>query len=259
MTQTHNQSNDEIAKFDALAKTWWDPNGPMKPLHQLNPIRLRYILDRIQSSWTPDQVRDDNNAASRPDQTVIPQRDRGISPTILDVGCGAGLLSEALAKTGAQVTGLDLSDEALSTAKAHAKIEGLTIDYQPCAIEDVKGNTFDVITCMEMLEHVPNPQGIIQECKRLLKPGGLLFLSTMNRNAKAYLLGIIGAEYIARMLPIGTHDYDKFIKPSELLRWCRDAGFSQSHLQGVRYQPLNQTFTLSDDVSVNYMVGVQNG
>lgn len=229
-TATPNVNTEEVAKFDALAQEWWDPNGPMKPLHLLNPVRQGYI----QQHATLHKA------------------------TVCDVGCGAGLLSESLHHAGAQVTGIDMSEAALTVAKQHAGT--LPITYLATTVEafatDHKG-TFDVVTCMEMLEHVPHPDSVISACITLLKPGGTLFLSTLNRHPKAYLLGVIGAEYILNMLPKGTHDYHAFIRPSELAKSVRNAGATVSHIQGMSYAPSTETFSLSDDVRVNYLLCCQ--
>lgn len=220
----HNANPDEINKFDALADDWWDPNGPMKPLHQINPIRSAFIHEHAPL----------NNMR------------------VLDVGCGAGLLSEAMHALGAKVTGIDLSEQAITMAKAHAESQAINIDYRVAAIEDIE-ESFDIITCMEMIEHVPEPEKIISDCATLLVPQGRLFLSTLNRNIKSYLMSIVGAEYVLRMLPIGTHDYHQFIKPSELARMCRHANLQHVAMKGISYSALKSTFSLSDDVSVNYM------
>jgi 2-polyprenyl-6-hydroxyphenyl methylase / 3-demethylubiquinone-9 3-methyltransferase len=224
---TLNYSQDEIQKFDKLADDWWDPQGPMKPLHLLNPLRLSYIEKHAHIE----------------------------NCDVLDVGCGAGLLSEAMATKGARVKAIDLSESALGAAREHAAFNNQDIDYQNIAIEQLSTSEqrFDVITCMEMLEHVPDPLAIIQHCTALLKPSGTLFLSTINRNPKSYAFSIIGAEYLLRMLPIGTHDYKQFIRPSELSRWCRISGLQLQDLQGVNYKPLSGNFELSTNVSVNYM------
>lgn len=223
-----NRDPNEISKFDKMASQWWDKEGPCKPLHELNPLRLSFI----------EQHADLNGKA------------------ILDVGCGGGILSESLAIKGGNVTAIDLSKEAISVAKLHALDTGLTINYQHTSIEDfAKHHTqaFDIVTCMELLEHVPSPARFIQSVTEILKPGGQIFLSTLNRNPKSYLYSIIGAEYILKLLPRGTHDYEKFIKPSELSEMCREAGLDIQTLRGLNYSPLKKRFSLSTDTSVNYL------
>lgn len=225
---SHNVDPKEIKKFEAFAEDWWNPNGKMKPLHQLNPVRLKYIQDRV---------------------------DIG-NKKILDVGCGGGLLSEAMARACADVTGIDMSETVIKIAKQHAEQQRVIVHYQCRAIETMAtehSNTYDVVTCMELLEHVPDPPSIINACARCVKPGGKLFFSTINRNAKAYLAAIIGAEYILGMLPRGTHEYAKFIRPSELTTWATRADLKLVGLQGVSYQPFSGKFSLSRDVSINYM------
>lgn len=218
---------NEIAKFNQLAQEWWDPHGPMKPLHQLNPLRLKYIQD------------------------ITPLTTK----RILDVGCGGGLLSEAMAQAGGQVTGIDISENLLQIAKLHAKQKNLNINYQQTAVEELSNeNKFDVITCMELLEHVPNPESIIKTCADLLNPDGLIFFSTINRNLKAYLSAIIAAEYILQMLPKGTHQYSKLIKPSEIKHWASKSNLKLGGLRGISYRPFSGDFYLSSDVSVNYMI-----
>ncbi len=229
MTDQKNVDPSEIAKFDALASNWWDLEGESKPLHDLNPLRLEFISKQCSL---------DNKH-------------------VIDVGCGGGILSEALAKSGANTTGIDMGEMALNVAKLHALEAELTIDYQHITAEEKaqqSAQNYDLVTCMEMLEHVPDPLSIIQACADLVKPGGDLFFSTLNRHPKAYLLAVLGAEYIMNMLPKGTHDYKRFIKPSELAKWCRQAGLQVSHIKGISYNPLKQAFKLSDDVHVNYLL-----
>lgn len=224
---------DEIAKFDAFAKTWWDPDGDMKPLHQLNPLRLDYVMQHA----------------------TLSQRNA------LDIGCGGGLLSEAMTQQGAHVTGIDMSSEAIQVAKQHAQNQNLSIDYQQTTVEDFAErhvHHFDVITCMEMLEHVPDPAAIVAACARACKPGGKLFFSTINRNIKSFLGAIVGAEYILRLLPRGTHEYEKFIRPSELTEWCEAVGLDFLHLQGLSYNPLRSEFRLTKDVDINYLICFQS-
>lgn len=224
----HNFSQDEIDHFNHFAKDWWDPQGSMKPLHLLNPLRYRYIEQHTSIS----------------------------GKKILDVGCGGGLLSERLAQAGAEVTGIDLSEAALTLAKTHAKTNHLQIDYQKTTVEAFAAThpeTFDLITCMEMLEHVPDPSAVIQACAHAVRPQGLLFFSTINRSMKAYIEAILGAEYILRLLPKGTHTYSKFIRPSELDAAARHAGLKLIDFSGIGYNPFTESFKLKADLSVNYL------
>lgn len=219
----------EVNKFAELAHQWWDTQGVFKPLHQLNPLRLDYIDSR--ASLNGKQV--------------------------LDVGCGGGILSESMAGRGAQVTGIDLAEASLQVAQLHALESAVSIEYRCVAVEalaEEKPQSFDVVTCMEMLEHVPDPASVVRACAALVKPGGHLFFSTLNRNAKAYLMAVVGAEYILNLLPKGTHDYAKFIKPSELAAWLRQSGLELQHQSGVTYNPLNKQYSLTQDTSVNYML-----
>lgn len=219
----------EVNKFAELAHQWWDTQGVFKPLHQLNPLRLNYIDSRAQLS----------------------------GKQVLDVGCGGGILSESMAKRGAQVTGIDLAEKSLQVAQLHALEANVTLEYRCVAVEALaqeKPQTFDVVTCMEMLEHVPDPASVVRACAALVKPGGHVFFSTLNRNAKAYLMAVVGAEYVLNLLPRGTHDYSKFIKPSELAAWMRQAGLELQHQTGVTYNPLNKQYSLTTDTSVNYML-----
>jgi 2-polyprenyl-6-hydroxyphenyl methylase / 3-demethylubiquinone-9 3-methyltransferase len=227
--KTHNVDHEEINKFEQLASRWWDPNSEFKPLHEINPLRLEYIDERVELE----------------------------GKKVLDVGCGGGILSESMASSGATVTGIDMGEAPLSVAKLHLLESGLDVDYQRIPVEQLAAEqpgTYDVVTCMEMLEHVPDPSSIISACATLAKPGGTLFFSTLNRNPKSYLFAIVGAEYILRLLPKGTHDYNKFIRPSELDRWIRDADLKSTGITGLTYNPLTQTYKLSNDVDVNYMV-----
>ena len=224
-----NFSQAELDKFDELAQRWWDPNGPQKALHALNPARLGYVAQRV-------QLRD---------------------ATVLDVGCGGGLLSEALAQSGAKVTALDLAPNLLKVARLHGLESGVKVDYREMPVETLAGEapaSFDAITCMEMLEHVPEPASIIEACASLLKPGGRLFLSTLNRTPTAFALAIVGAEYIARMLPKGTHQYRDFIKPSELARWLRDAGLELEDVSGLAYEPWRNSARIVPRTDVNYLM-----
>jgi len=219
----------ELDKFGDLAHRWWDPNSEFKPLHEINPLRLDWIDQNI------------GLAGKR----------------VLDVGCGGGLLSEGMAARGAEVTGIDLSEKPLGVAKLHLLETGQKVDYRKIAVEQLAEEmpgAFDAVTCLEMLEHVPNPSSIVSACARLVKPGGQVFFSTLNRNPKSYLFAVIGAEYILNMLPKGTHDYAKFIKPSELSRWAKLAGLEPEELIGMSYNPLTQQYSLGRDSSVNYLL-----
>ncbi|MEN8214565.1 MAG: bifunctional 2-polyprenyl-6-hydroxyphenol methylase/3-demethylubiquinol 3-O-methyltransferase UbiG [Pseudomonadota bacterium] len=227
---TANVDHAEVRKFEQLASRWWDPNSEFKPLHDLNPLRLRYIDER--ASLDGKQV--------------------------LDVGCGGGILSESMAALGARVTGIDAGEAPLEVAKLHLLESGYDVDYRRIMVEelaDQQPESFDVVTCMEMLEHVPDPGSVITSCARLVKPGGLVFFSTINRNPKAWMLAVIGAEYVLHMLPRGTHEYAKFIKPSELDQWIRQAGLGMTHMTGMTYNPLTRLYKLNErDVDVNYLV-----
>lgn len=229
MTQTTNVDPAEIKKFEELASRWWDKQGEFKALHEMNPLRLNFI----------------NTGSPLSGQTVG------------DIGCGGGILSESMARCGARVTGIDMGKAPLSIARLHAAESELEIDYQQTTAEQMaqqKPAKFDVISCMEMLEHVPDPASIINACFALLKPGGSVYFSTINRNPKSYLFAIVGAEYVMKMLPHGTHDFAKFIKPSELDEWARLAGLELVNLKGISYNPFTGLFSQSQDVDVNYMV-----
>ena len=220
----------ELEKFGDLAHRWWDPNSEFKPLHDINPLRLDWIDKHLLGL-----------AGKR----------------ILDVGCGGGLLSEGMAVRGAEVTGIDLSEKPLSVAKLHLLETGQKVDYRKISVEalaDEMPEAFDAVTCLEMLEHVPDPSSIIASCARLVKPGGQVFFSTLNRNPKSYLFAVIGAEYLLQMLPKGTHDYAKFIKPSELARWAKMARLEPAEVIGMSYNPLNKQYSLGNDTSVNYLM-----
>lgn len=222
----------EIAKFEALASRWWDPNSEFKPLHDINPLRLDYI-DRYA------------NLAGK---------------TVLDVGCGGGILSEAMASYGADVTGIDMGDAPLSVAELHLLESGRKVTYQKITVEALAEEapaSFDAITCMEMLEHVPDPSSVIAACSKLVKPGGWVFFSTLNRNPKSFLFAIVGAEYVLNLLPKGTHEYAKFIKPSELSGWAREAGLLTSDLTGMSYNPFSKHYKLGSDIDVNYLMATQ--
>ena len=224
-----NADQNELDKFSQLAHRWWDPNSEFKPLHEINPLRLAWIDQHVQLA----------------------------GKKVLDIGCGGGILSESMAQRGADVTGIDLSDKALSVAKLHLLESGQKVNFQIISAEEYAGQaggTFDVVTCMEMLEHVPNPASTIAACSALVKPGGHVFFSTLNRNLKAYLLAVIGAEYILNMLPKGTHDYTKFIKPSELARWAKAVGLEPGELIGMSYNPLSKHYSLGRDTDVNYLM-----
>ncbi|UAY78558.1 bifunctional 2-polyprenyl-6-hydroxyphenol methylase/3-demethylubiquinol 3-O-methyltransferase UbiG [Pasteurella canis] len=233
-----NIDQQELDKFEKMAKNWWDPQGDFKPIHQLNPLRLSYIAQQANGL---------------------------LGKKVLDVGCGGGILSESMAKQGARVTGIDMTSAPLQVAKQHAQESGVTIDYQRTTVEEflqkqtaLHGENwhtekFDVITCMEMLEHVPDPNSVIESCKQLLKPNGSIFFSTINRTLKAWTLVILGAEYVLKMLPKGTHDYEKFIKPAELLNWCDESQLTCLDMVGYHYNPLTGKFWLNKDVSANYI------
>lgn len=219
----------EIQKFAESAHRWWDPQSEFKPLHYLNPLRLDFI-DRI---------------AALPGKRAV------------DIGCGGGILSEAMARRGAEVTGIDLNEKALKVARLHMLESGVRVDYQLIAAEAFAEShpaQYDVVTCLEMLEHVPDPASVVRACGKLVKPGGYVFFSTLNRNSKSYVMAVLGAEYVLGMLPRGTHDYAKFIKPSELAHFCRAADLTVSELRGVRYHPTTQTYSLSHNPDVNYIL-----
>lgn len=225
-----NVDAQEIAKFGDLAHRWWDPDSEFRPLHRINPLRLAWI------------------------ETIAPLSGR----RVLDVGCGGGILSDSMARRGAEVLGIDLSDKALKVAQLHA-LEARTerVEYRAVAAEALAQEQpagFDVVTCMEMLEHVPDPAAIVRACATLLRPGGWVFFSTLNRNAKSFWSAIVGAEYLLGLLPRGTHEYARFIRPSELARWCRDADIEPGHTRGMRYHPLTQRYALCDDTGVNYLM-----
>ena len=222
----------ELQKFSTLAHRWWDPNSEFKPLHDINPLRLNYIDAHAKIT----------------------------GKKILDVGCGGGILSESMAVRGADVTGIDLGEKPLKVAKLHLLETGQKVDYRLIAAEELaieQPEQFDVVTCMEMLEHVPDPASIVRACAQMVKPGGHLFFSTLNRNPKSYLFAIIGAEYLLNLLPRGTHDYTKFIKPSELARFCRDAGLAVNEVIGMHYNPLSKIYSLGPDTAVNYLLAAR--
>jgi len=224
-----NADQIEIDKFSNLAHHWWDPSSEFKPLHAINPLRLSWIQEHADIK----------------------------GKKVLDVGCGGGILTESLAKAGAQAKGIDLSEKALKVADLHSLETGVTVQYELISAEDLaekEAGQYDVVTCMEMLEHVPDPLSIIRACCKLAKPGGKVFFSTLNRNPKSYLLAVIGAEYILRMLPKGTHDYKKFIQPSELAQYTREVGLEINELIGLSYNPFTEVYSLSRDTDVNYLI-----
>jgi 2-polyprenyl-6-hydroxyphenyl methylase/3-demethylubiquinone-9 3-methyltransferase len=224
-----NADPQELAKFSELAHRWWDPDSEFRPLHQINPLRLDWI-----DSLAPLAGKD-----------------------VLDVGCGGGILAEAMAQRGARVLGIDMAAKPLKVAMLHAMESGCAnVDYRETSAEALAAESpgkYDVVTCMEMLEHVPDPSSVVAACARLAKPGGWVFFSTINRNPKAFLFAIVGAEYVLNLLPRGTHEYAKLIRPSELARWCRDAGLQVLHTRGMEYNPLTRRYRLSGDTSVNYL------
>jgi 2-polyprenyl-6-hydroxyphenyl methylase/3-demethylubiquinone-9 3-methyltransferase len=224
-----NVDSQELEKFDELAHRWWDPEAEFKPLHDINPLRLDYI-DKL---------------------AVLKGK------TVLDVGCGGGILSESMAVRGAQVTGIDLGEKALKVAQLHLLETSNQVDYRKITVEALareQPQHYDIVTCMEILEHVPEPASAVQACAELVKPGGHVFFSTINRNLKSYLFAVIGAEYVFELLPRGTHDYARFIKPSELARYCRDAGLAVKQLTGMSYNPFAKTYSLGTDTDVNYIM-----
>jgi 2-polyprenyl-6-hydroxyphenyl methylase/3-demethylubiquinone-9 3-methyltransferase len=233
MTAHTNADPAELAKFSELAHRWWDPESEFRPLHQINPLRLDWIDSLV-----------------------------GLSgKRVLDVGCGGGILSDSMARRGADVTGIDLASKALKVAQLHA-LEAATpnIHYVETSVEALAAEqpaSFDVVTCMEMIEHVPNPASVVRACSTLVKPGGWVFFSTINRNPKAFLFAIVGAEYVLRLLPRGTHEYAKFVRPAELAAHCRASGLALDHMRGMEYNPLTQRYWLSGDTSVNYLVATR--
>ncbi|MDN2711887.1 bifunctional 2-polyprenyl-6-hydroxyphenol methylase/3-demethylubiquinol 3-O-methyltransferase UbiG [Janthinobacterium sp. SUN118] len=219
----------EIQKFSELAHRWWDPTSEFRPLHEINPLRLEWINAKVPLA----------------------------GKRVIDIGCGGGILAESMARKGADVTGIDLSEKALKVADLHSLESGAKVRYKLIAAEamaDAEAGQYDVVTCMEMLEHVPDPAAIVKACATLVKPGGHVFLSTLNRNPKAYLFAILGAEYLLRLLPKGTHDYDKFITPAELSQYVRSAGLDVNSMRGMGYNPLTKIYSLNSDTSVNYLV-----
>ncbi|SFC90481.1 bifunctional 2-polyprenyl-6-hydroxyphenol methylase/3-demethylubiquinol 3-O-methyltransferase UbiG [Pragia fontium] len=230
MNSSENVDHKEIAKFEAVASRWWDLEGEFKPLHQINPLRLDYIQQRANGIF---------------------------GKKILDVGCGGGILSESMAREGALVTGLDMGSEPLQVARLHALESALPVEYVQQTVEahaTEHAEQYDIVTCMEMLEHVPDPASVVQACARLVKPGGHVFFSTINRNTKAWLMLVVGAEYVMNMVPKGTHDVNKFIRPSELISWIDSTTLRERHMTGLHYNPLMKSFKLGGNVDVNYMV-----
>ncbi|MEI4549495.1 MULTISPECIES: bifunctional 2-polyprenyl-6-hydroxyphenol methylase/3-demethylubiquinol 3-O-methyltransferase UbiG [Pseudoalteromonas] len=230
MTVQQNVDASEIAKFEAMADRWWDLNGEFKPLHEINPLRLDFINLYSQGIF---------------------------SKNVLDVGCGGGILAESMAKLGAQVTGIDMGEEPLNVAKLHALEVGVSLNYEKVTAEEFAEQNpqqFDVVTCMEMLEHVPDPESVIASLATLVKPGGHVFMSTLNKTLKGYLFAIVGAEHLLKIVPKGTHDHDKFIKPATLINWAEKYGLKARIMKGLSYNPLGQTYSLTNDVSVNYMI-----
>jgi 2-polyprenyl-6-hydroxyphenyl methylase/3-demethylubiquinone-9 3-methyltransferase len=229
MAHETNVDPAELAKFNELAHRWWDPEGEFRPLHEINPLRLQWIAERAPLA----------GAAA------------------LDVGCGGGILAEAMAQRGSRVTGIDLGEKPLRIAKLHTLESGVQVEYEAASAEsfaETHAGEFDLVTCMELLEHVPEPASTVAACARLVKPGGRVIFSTINRNPKAYLFAVIGAEYVLKLLPKGTHDYARFIKPSELTRWCREAGLQPLEMTGMTYHPLTRKYRLGRDCDVNYML-----
>lgn len=234
-----NVNEDEIAKFEQVASQWWDLNGDFKPLHQVNPLRVQFISQHITQQ---DNIETNNGFYGK---------------QIIDVGCGGGILSESLAKLGANVTGIDMGTEPLNIATLHALESKLSINYQKITAEEKvqeSAGEFDVVTCMEMLEHVPEPESVIRACSTLVKPGGLIFFSTLNKSIKSYLLAILAAEKLLKIVPDGTHDHDKFIRPSQLIGWAEESGLKCIDACGIHYNPLTGNHKLIDSLDVNYIL-----
>jgi 2-polyprenyl-6-hydroxyphenyl methylase/3-demethylubiquinone-9 3-methyltransferase len=232
ISETHNVDPAELAKFDALASRWWDTEGDFRPLHQINPLRLDWIRQYVKLAGRK----------------------------AVDIGCGGGILAESLSAAGATVTGIDMAEAPLAVARLHQIESGVTVDYRRTTAEALaaeEAGQYDVVTCLEMLEHVPDPAQVIRSCAELLKPGGDVFFSTINRNPKSFLFAIVGAEYVLRLLPKGTHEYEKFIRPSELEGWAREAGLSLRTSIGLHYNPLTKTYSLGPNLDVNYLMHFQ--
>lgn len=228
-TDTMNIDQGEIGKFDQLASRWWDPESEFRPLHEINPLRLNWINEQV----------------------ALAGKD------VIDVGCGGGILAESMAALGARVTGIDMAPTPLQVARLHLKESGHQVDYQQSTAEDMAAQhagEFDVVTCMEMLEHVPDPASVVSACARLVKPGGMVFMSTINRNPKSFVMAIVGAEYVLNLLPKGTHEYAKFIRPSELSAWCRSASLETAEMTGMHYNPVTRRYSLGPGVDVNYLL-----
>ena len=231
-TVRDNVDQAEVAKFDALASRWWDPDGEFRPLHEINPLRLDWIRQHVQLSGA----------------------------NIVDIGCGGGILAESMAAAKATVTGIDMAEAALAVARLHLHESKADVEYRQATAEELaaeEAGSFDVVTCLEMLEHVPDPSQVIRSCAEIVKPGGHVFFSTINRNPKAFAFAIVGAEYILKLLPAGTHEYEKFIRPSELESWARHAGLSLQDSIGMHYNPLTKEYSLGENLDVNYLMYFQ--
>tara|TARA_R110002096_G_scaffold124002_5_gene268145 strand:+ start:19405 stop:20112 length:708 start_codon:yes stop_codon:yes gene_type:complete len=233
MVQTReNVDPAEVAKFDALASRWWDPDGEFRPLHEINPLRLDWIRQHVDLAGA----------------------------NVVDIGCGGGILAESMASAGATVTGIDMAEAPLAVAKLHQHESGVDVDYRHATAEELaqeNSGAFDVVTCLEMLEHVPDPAQVVQSCATLVKPGGHVFFSTINRNPKSFMFAIVGAEYILKLLPAGTHEYEKFIRPSELEAWARHAGLVHADSIGMHYNPITRDYSLGANLDVNYLMYFQ--
>jgi len=228
-TARENVDPAEVAKFDALASRWWDPDGEFRSLHEINPLRLDWIRQHVQLSDT----------------------------TVIDIGCGGGILAESMANAGAQVTGIDMAEGPLAVARLHQHESGAEVDYRHATAEELAlevPESFDIVTCLEMLEHVPDPSEVIKSCAELVKPGGHVFFSTINRNPKSFAFAIVGAEYVLKLLPAGTHEYEKFIRPSELESWARPAGLTLKDSIGMHYNPITKEYSLGENLDVNYLM-----